>query len=270
VEKNVFLRLLRAMGERDLIIQNSDGTLLHGDAGERIVNHYSFYAVFMTPQEYRLIADGKPLGSLPIAYPVLEGQLLIFGGKRWSVVEVDDESRTIRLVPSRGGKVPLFGGAGFGVHDEIRRVMRKIYLSKDVPPYLDQTAINLLQDARRVFADLRLGSTSIVQGGRTTSLVVWAGDRALNTVQLLLASRGIQSQRSGPIISAEGGDPEKMRMCELEATSEALDLVGLARISKNKKCNKYDNLLPDDLLSMDYASRELARLPQDCLASDVR
>ncbi len=270
VEKKVFLRLLRAMGERDLIIQNSDGTLLHGDAGERIVNHYSFYAVFMTPQEYRLISDGKPLGSLPIAYPVLEGQLLIFGGKRWSVVEVDDESRTIRLVPSRGGKVPLFGGAGFGVHDEIRRVMRRIYLSKEVPPYLDQTAVHLLQDARRAFAELRLGSTSIVQGGRTTSLVVWAGDRALNTVQLLLASRGIQTQRSGPIISAESADPEKMRMCELEATSEALDLVGLARISKNKKCNKYDNLLPDDLLCMDYASRELARLPQDCLGPDVR
>lgn len=269
IDKKTFLRVLRSMGEKDLIVQSDDGTLLHGRVGERIANHYSFYAVFVTPQEYRLVSWGKTLGNLPIAFPVIPGQLLIFGGKRWSVVEVDDRSRTIRLEPSRGGKVPLFGGSGFGVHDEVRQEMRRIYTGKEVPSYLDETAANLLRDARQAFADLRLPSTSVVQHGRTTSMVVWAGDRAVNTVQMVLASRGIRSQRSGPILSAEGASPESMRAGQLGAATDGLDLVELARSAKNRILNKYDELLPDELLRIDYASRELARLTPECLGPDV-
>jgi ATP-dependent Lhr-like helicase len=270
IEPKIFVQLLRAMGEKDLIIQSDDGTLLPGRAGERIVNHYSFYSVFMTPQEYRLVSDGRTLGSLPIAFPVSEGQFLIFGGKRWSVIEVDDQSHTIRLASSRGGKVPLFGGAGFGVHDEVRREMRRIYVSEKIPTYLDETALQLLQNARRAFADMHLDSTSIVQRGRSTSMVVWAGDRALNTVQLLLASSGIQSQRSGPILSVVGADPEEMRKCQLAASSDCVDLVRLSSFSKNRILHKYDELLPDELLCIDYASRELSRLLPEYLENDVR
>jgi ATP-dependent Lhr-like helicase len=33
--------------------------------GEKIVNHYSFYTVFQTPEEYRLVTDsGQSLGTL--------------------------------------------------------------------------------------------------------------------------------------------------------------------------------------------------------------
>ena len=52
-----FDTLLRDMGEKRLIKQISGGELVLGDEGEKIVDHYSFYAVFKTPQEYRIVIE---------------------------------------------------------------------------------------------------------------------------------------------------------------------------------------------------------------------
>ncbi|RYG48748.1 hypothetical protein EON79_03520, partial [bacterium] len=51
--------LLRRLHEKKLIVQSSDGTLLAGEVGERLVNHYSFYSAFATPEEYRLVHYGR-------------------------------------------------------------------------------------------------------------------------------------------------------------------------------------------------------------------
>src|SRR5450759_5747007 len=69
VSPTLFKMLLRALAaeKMDLITQASDGLLLLGVAGERLVNHYSFYAAFRTADEYRLIAHGRPLGTLPLS-----------------------------------------------------------------------------------------------------------------------------------------------------------------------------------------------------------
>jgi len=57
-----------ALGESDvaLIEQSPDGMLLLGGAGEQLVEHYSFYAVFQTAEEYRLLTGGTELGTLPV------------------------------------------------------------------------------------------------------------------------------------------------------------------------------------------------------------
>ena len=57
--------------------------------------------------------------------------------------------------------------------------------------------------------------------------------------------------------------------CAVVATAEEVDLVGLAQFSKNRILNKYDELLPVELLCIDYASRELARLAGYALGADL-
>ncbi len=47
-----FKTLLTHTGKTNLIVQLN--------SGERLVNHYAFYAVFKTPEEYRIITEGKP------------------------------------------------------------------------------------------------------------------------------------------------------------------------------------------------------------------
>jgi len=72
ITRNLFSQLLRRMGDPkiELIEQAPDGTLLLGREGERVVEHYTFYAVFETPAEYRVVAEGKTLGTVPISFPV--------------------------------------------------------------------------------------------------------------------------------------------------------------------------------------------------------
>ena len=61
-------RVLRRMGDPAvaLIEQSPDGILLLGRIGERVVEHYGFYAVFQTAEEYRIVSNGKTLGTLPV------------------------------------------------------------------------------------------------------------------------------------------------------------------------------------------------------------
>ncbi|MGA7812521.1 DEAD/DEAH box helicase, partial [Caballeronia sp.] len=79
LDKVTFAAILRGLGSRDLIVQEKGGLLLHGVAGERLVNHYEFYASFTSDEEYRIVAGIRQLGSLPVSRPLTPGQGIIFG-----------------------------------------------------------------------------------------------------------------------------------------------------------------------------------------------
>jgi ATP-dependent Lhr-like helicase len=99
VTQEVFVSLLKAMSEKGLVQQMDDGTLLLAPKGERIAEHFSFYAAFATPDEYQLIAEGKPIGSMPLLIPVKPGDPLLFAGKRWVIVDVDAEGHPAPAEP---------------------------------------------------------------------------------------------------------------------------------------------------------------------------
>ena len=83
-----------------MITQTHTNELVLDLKGERLVNSHDFYAAFATPEEFRLVAGGKTLGTLPIIAPVLEGMYLIFGGRRWRVLSVDGAHKLIELAPA--------------------------------------------------------------------------------------------------------------------------------------------------------------------------
>jgi ATP-dependent Lhr-like helicase len=70
--------------------------------------------------------------------------LLIFAGRRWKVVDVDTRSRVIELTRSGGGRPPAFAGAGAEVADLVRKRMRQLYESTEIPIYLNRPAQALL------------------------------------------------------------------------------------------------------------------------------
>ena len=258
VNQGAFAELLRALGEHDVLVQTSDGSLTLGLTGERIVGHYSFYAVFMTPDEYRLVHGGRTLGSLPIDYPLTVGAFLIFAGRRWKVVSVDAESLVIDLVPAPGGRAPLFGGGRALVHDRVREEMVRVYGSSEVPPYLDTTARRLLIEARGNFAALGLDKSRIVSSGSDTLLFPWMGDLAMHTIRILLEGRGLEVSHDGIALQVMGKSPREMReiLEPLEASDPPSGIV-MAEGVKNRLREKYDSLLPADLLAATYASGHL-------------
>lgn len=258
VDSMMFTNLLRCMGSHELISQGADGLLLHGKQGEKIVNHYSFYTAFATYDEYRLISGPRTLGTLPINRPMAEGSLLIFGGRRWSVVSVDSHKKVMELVPASGGKPPLFGGDIGWVHDFIRREMFAIYTSDEIPKFIDPQAVRLLAEGRESFKRLSLFKQRIVAHGDEAMLFCWAGDKIMNTLEIQLRARGLTAESQGVAIIISKMDAVGLSQILKDVVREGpADPLKLAATIQNKAKEKYDLFLSEELLSADYASSKL-------------
>jgi len=253
-----FATLLRNLGSNDVIVQADDGTLLLGQAGERTVNHYSFYAAFNSPEEYRIFTSGRPLGTMPTDQPLYTDALLIFGGRRWKVSAVDHAQKVIEVIPSAGGRPPQFiGGAGL-VHDRVRAEMRSLLAEDAVPRYLTASATALLSEARDAYARYRLAEHMILRFGPDTVLLPWAGSRVTQTLAAQLSATGLDASNDGLVITVAKADPSQV-WDRLQALVEAgpADPVALASRVGNKASAKYDDWIEDSLLSADYARRAL-------------
>jgi ATP-dependent Lhr-like helicase len=239
-------------------MQSPDGTLLHDRVGERIVNHFSFFTAFHTPDEWRLVSGSKTLGTLPIDYPVMEGMFLIFAGKRWRIMGIDEERKVLDLVQAKGGKVPSWSGVGGLVHDRVREEMLAVYQSVDMPIFLDARARDLLEEGRTNFMRLGLYERTLLACAGDTLVFTWAGDRIMNTLVAQLVARGFEACRDGVAITVQGKNSERVRE-ELRSMAEAgpADAVALARTVRNKHAEKYDCFLGEELLALDYARRSL-------------
>ncbi|MDY7093090.1 MAG: DEAD/DEAH box helicase [Acidobacteriota bacterium] len=258
VDAETLAFLLRHLASRELITQTSDGDLVLGLQGERLVGHYSFYAAFSTPEEYTLRSGGKTLGSLPFIVPLREKQPLVFAGRRWKVAAIDLESKVADLIPAHGSNPPIFGGGPIGVADLVRRRMRRIYQSPEVPIYLDQGARKLLEEGRKTYAELDLRSQRLIELGDATLLFPWVGDGALSTLELWLAQDGLKVVNHGILVEVEKLRPRKLlRTIRRLVDQGPPDGVKLAHEVAQRGAEKYDEYLPPDLLAADYASRAL-------------
>jgi ATP-dependent Lhr-like helicase len=258
VTEEIFIRLLRELGKHDLIVQSADGTLLLGMKGERIVNHYSFYTAFVTPEEYHLLTEGHEIGTLPISHPLSNSSYIIFAGRRWRVVGVDVEHRIVELEPSPAGRAPRFTGGGAEVHERVRQEMKVVYESGDVPPFLDPDARMLLQEGREAYAAYQLARGPFVEYSGNVALFCWAGDRVLDTLLVQLRDRELPVERDGVamIVNDINADALIPHLRALAAQGPA-DAVELAATVANKLLEKHHPYLSEELLSADYASCRL-------------
>jgi len=258
VSTALFVTLLRALRAADLLSQAGDGLLLLGTAGERLVNHYSFYAAFRTAQEYRLIASGRTLGSLPVSYLLMPGSLLIFGGRRWKVLSVDTRAKIVELVRSSGGRVPKFTGSGGEIADRIRREMLAVYKTSSVPVYLNASAARLLAEGRANFARFGLDSDPVLEWGADTLIFPWRGDRIMSTLAVALTTTRVDVAPDGVCLTMTGASRgAAIARLQALAASGPGDPLTLAAGVQTKIVEKYDDFLSDELLDIANAARSL-------------
>ncbi len=258
IDQKTFIALLRSMGEADLIAQDHGGLLLAGGIGDRLLNHYSFYAAFKTVEEYRLVANGRTLGTLPIDHAIVPDMLLIFSGRRWQVMSVDSGQKVIELVPSAGGRVPRFASTGGAVADMVRRKMRELYRSGDPPRYLDLTARTLFDEGRDAYRRLRLDEEPILGSGRDTLVFPWRGDKIMDTLSLALAGRRLTVGREGAALVVHGATPDQVwKHLDALLAEKAPSALDLAALAGDRIADKYDGYLSDDLAVRAYAARAI-------------
>lgn len=259
IEPALFVSVLRHLGSPDvaLIEQSEDGMLLLGKTGEKIVEHYSFYAVFKTPEEYRIVHHGKTLGTLPIVQVLAPKMALIFSGRRWEVLSVEEADKTILVKPAPSGRPPKFGGEPGLIDDRVIEEMRGVYLGDDIPNYLDETAAGLLCEARRNFKLLGLKTKRILSTGETKSLLAtWQGSVKSNTLALALTAKGFTVTAYDGMLDIEGKKAE----CSLEAALveiQAAETPYIFTSSTNLIYDKFHPYLSSELLQQDAMSGRL-------------
>jgi ATP-dependent Lhr-like helicase len=253
-----FAILLRGFADHKLIQQTADGTIILAHVGERIVNHYSFYAAFSTPDEFRVFHGGRPLGTLPVDYAVLPGSYIIFAGRRWKVADVNAERKTIDLTPAGGGRAPKFKGSPGLVHDRVRLRMAELYREPNIPAFLDGTAKTLFAEARESYQRLKLETEPVMQSGKDVYLFHWCGDVVGYTLGLLLISRGIKATHMGPALWAIDTTVDAFKAVISAIAEEAFpDQAALVEVVPEKQIEKFDRFVAEALLNRGYAERML-------------
>lgn len=257
LNKDEFVGLVRYLGEKELLVQESSGVLLHGRVGEKFVNHYTFYAAFASDEEFRVVAGSRTLGTIPVSQMLTNGQRILFAGKTWRVNEVDDQQKTIFVTRTSGGVPPMFTGGTGRVHTRVRQRMRKLLKSEEMPVFLDGVARRFLSEARQAYAAKNLSQELLIDQGNEILIMTWLGDDANEALACLLRDRGFTAVPDGPGVEVQKDThtAEVILNALMDlAMNEAPPLDLLLKNVSNLKREKWDWALPDALLRKAYAS----------------
>jgi len=260
-----FKLLLIQMGAAQLLTQLGNNQLVLGVMGERIVSHYTFYAVFKTPEEYRIVAGNKTLGTLPIDTMILPDQYIIFGGKRWQVKDVDVEKKIVDVIKVKGGgKPPTFGDSSMSIHDKVRQEMIGILNKKDYRiqvgseyiDFADTVAKQLFLDSIKTFERYDLSHQSLVNKDGSCYIFMWRGDSVVNTLVALLLQHGFTVESyAGVICVLKTSSAQVYAFLQKIAQRPVPTATELAKTVPNKMIEKFDEYLPDELLDMGYGAQ---------------
>lgn len=274
VSPGLFSRLLRGMGSEELrlIEQAPDGLLMLGEDGEKLVGSRDFYALFESSEEWRLLHGGRALGTIPLNNPVAPDNLLVFAGRRWVVLSIDEKSRTIEVAPHRGGSIPAFErGSVEPIHDRLAAEMLSVCRETDVPSWLDPVAADLLAQGRAAFRRHGADRVRILERGRETHLLTWRGTRLNGLLAAALTQPGLRCEAHdlGVSVTLEHGEeddgPPELRAALEGIASEVPDVAEIAARFGALASAKFDALVPTDVLRDFWAAgnaRHVALLPE--------
>ncbi|MDR1058385.1 MAG: DEAD/DEAH box helicase [Treponema sp.] len=273
IEEGDYGELLDRLCRRGILQKTGEGGLIIGLEGDRIVNHYSFYAVFPGEEEYRVTQGGRELGKIHFLPPL--GSSIALGGRYWRVEAVDRRSGEIAVSPGGPGAGRLWRGGGAAIHRRIAEGMRDILFEDASFPCLTENAARRLAEGRRLARNLSLEGRLIIPGGELPGaskkghafyLLPWMGSRGLGALSLVLQKREFKDPLG--IISLERKNeflfrivsrlpPEPWETLLRDLARNLPSPEDLAAESPIPLLNKYDYLLPARLLRKQYAAAML-------------
>jgi len=254
-----FADLLRSIARDDLITQDATGLLLLGGVGERMVGSHDFYAAFISDEEWRIVCQGQVMGTLPISSVIRVEMRIIFAGRRWKVLAVDEEGLVVTVVSDPGGAPPQFDGSTVNTHDVIRKEMREVLQSKEDIQFLDAPAKRLLSEARTQFATLKLDQRQLIREGADWHAFTWSGDSTNEALALLLQSLGVKrADNEGLVVSIECEEDRLVDALSDIAELKDKDYLSLLKDAANMRRGKWDWALSDELLRKSFISSHLS------------
>ncbi len=253
ITQDEYKNILNHLIKLDYIQKLENGSLIIGLAGEKTVNHYSFYAVFSEGEEYRVVYKGNELGTVQ-SVPAL-GQVISIGGSSWHVVEINDNSKTIFVEKDTKFQTPYWTSSGIEINGRIMEKIKEI-LSEDINySYLSEEASKVLKEARRYARESgMLIGISIPESLDGVFLFPWCGTKELRTLVLLFRTAFKQILKVKRVIPFNnylfvytslpiGIFLKILKNLNFESVYYDNVVSGLG----NQSIDKFDSLLPDNL-----------------------
>ena len=257
ITPTMYLKILRLLVKNGLVIQLTNGQITIGDEGERLLKKSDFYCAFQTINDYDVIDESKYkiLGVVQYLFPI--NTQFILAGRCWRVNNVDKIKKKIYVTPGRIGGSAFFGGDGIEIDEIITNKMREIYISNESYFYLDLEtgAGKFLEQARSFFKTNNLLSQSFLDNGEQINFFTWAGSKVNRTISLIAKLYLYKNCTFNALFISNitSTDVEKI-IKNPKPLGEQLSKLELRTV---KERQKYDYLLSDELLDIEYSKAYL-------------
>ena len=260
VSQDDYKVLLRHLIKTDHIQQTEQGGLIVGLAGERIVNSFKFYGVFVESEEYTVRSESQELGTVCMSPPV--GEKLAIAGHVWVVLDIDHKRHLVYCEQVKGSIPAYFGECPGDLHTKILQRMRRVLQEDRQYPYLMQNAVARLAQARYTARHAGTAETPLINlGGNMWCLLPWVG-----TYPFLAMERFLKIQ-CGERLGLKNFDSARpyymqftMRVSEedfyrivREEIQKPIDPLELVYPKELPLFDKYDEYLPEELVRKGFA-----------------
>lgn len=254
VTQEEYRLLLQNMLAEDYLQRMESGGIITGMKGERIANHYSFYAVFQDEQAYHVHSQNGEVGTLDNC-PAVE-EVFVLAGRSWKVQSIDEERKIIYVHQVKNNRIPTWNGSGGEIHKKVVQRMKTVLLEDTVYSYLQLGAAKILSQARQFMKESSLLNADIYPlGDRSFCMCPWTGTKELATIKSLFAY-GLK--RELDIYAVAGGKHylqittglskgdfiKKLHKLNLDIHNPDLILP----VEQAPKIDKYDPMIPNLLL----------------------
>ena len=260
VSQDDYKVLLRHLIKTDHIQQTEQGGLIVGLAGERVVNSFKFYGVFVESEEYTVRSESQELGTVCLPPPI--GEKLAIAGHVWVVLDIDHKRHLVYCEQVKGSIPAYFGECPGDLHTKILQRMRKVLKEDKQYPYLMKNAVARLDQARFTAEHSGAADTPLINlGGNMWCLLPWVG-----TYPFLAMERFLKI-KCGDRLGLKNFDSARpyymqftMKVSEVdfyrivrEEIQKPIDPLELVYPKELPLFDKYDEYLPEELVRKGFA-----------------
>ena len=252
--------LLRHLLATDHIQQTEQGGLIVGLAGERVVNSFKFYGVFVESEEYTVRCESQELGTVVQPPPV--GEKVAIAGHVWEVLDVDHKRHLVYCRQVKGRIPAYFGECPGDLHTRVLRRMRQVLQEDTRYPYLMKNAVARLNQARYTAAQSGTTDSPMLSlGGRMWCLLPWVGTYAFLAMERFLkikcgnrlGLKNFDSARPYYMQFTMSVSLEEFYRIVAEEAAKPIDPLELVYPKELPVFDKYDEFLPEELVRKGFA-----------------
>jgi ATP-dependent Lhr-like helicase len=211
------------------ILELVGGELIIGVDGERMVNARDFYAVFKTAPNYKVVHADKPVGEIPLTSIIVVDENIFLAARIWKVVDIDEKSKKITVIPAKDGKKPKFSGGGMDVDMRVRERMLELLMTGSVWDELESCAGQVLAEYRKMFGKYALEDLSydrpVTEKDGGCIVYTFQGSDVNRAIAFVL-----QQMKPGFVITMVEEDSSFHFSCDFKTTEQTL-LTALASLA---------------------------------------